>query len=201
MKKIIVIILALCLYLSGCNLVPGNIQQTGDTQTSAQENKAANNQTAQNNQNAQDKTNNQSKDAANNAADANSPAGGSSKPQSEVNKSNDASVEALLHLGEDFLDAAFTGDVDDMISFCSNSLADDIEKNPKKFIGTKTDYKLDKVDTTIKSLGEGKYLLMSVASAAKKTDKEKKLYDFKYSATVEKVKGDYYIIDFKRDSK
>ncbi len=176
-------------------MVPGNMQQTGDTQTSAQGDNSTNTQNTGNTATSQDV------DTENKDVQTSGIAGENSSTEDNSKKSTGASVEALVQLGEDFLDAAFAGDIDDMIELCSNSAADDIEKDPKKYLGTKPDYKIDKIDTTIKPLGTGKYLVHSTVSAAKKDDKNKKLLNFKYSATVEKVNEDYYIIDFKKDSK
>jgi len=168
------------------------MQQTGDTQVSTQDNGIQNNKDNRNTEDSGETTKN---------GTVPGPGDDNSRTRDEVNKNNHASVETLIKLGEDFLDAAFAGDIDDMIGLSSDAMADDIEKNPKKYLGTKPDYNIDKIDTSIKALGEGKYLVQSSVSAAKKNDEAKKLYNFKYSATIEKVNDDYYIIDFKKDSK
>jgi hypothetical protein len=115
----------------------------------------------------------------------------------DTEASTDASVEVLTRLGDDFMKAAFKGSIDEMAEFCQGDLCDDMSKNSKKYIGTKTSYEVNNIDVFIKKLEPGKYQLKYEVEATKKGTKVKSV--FKYLATVLKVKGDYYITTFERD--
>jgi hypothetical protein len=75
-----------------------------------------------------------------------------------------------------------------------------MEEKPEKYINDKPDYAVDKIETSIKPLEDGKYLLMSTVTATSKKDSTKQ-FSFKYELTALKEKSDYYIIDYKRPSK
>lgn len=183
MKKSVILLLILCILQSGCGL---SLKEARETDNNLHDVPPQNN--SSNVQNKNDNTKEENTDI---------------KSEDIVNYETaedeifyDASVEALVKLGEDFLKAAFESNVGSMVALCKNELAEEIEKNPKLYIGTKPNYTIDKIDTAVKIMENSKYMLQTVVSAIDKQDNKKN--DFKYYFTVEKVKGDYYIIEYKR---
>ncbi|KPU43101.1 hypothetical protein OXPF_33510 [Oxobacter pfennigii] len=108
---------------------------------------------------------------------------------------NYGSVEALIEIGENFLNAAFEGDVDKMQSFCDEALTNDIERNAEDYLGTKTSYNVDHIETLVKPLDTGKYMIFSEVSAINKNNKTEV---FSYYLTAEKAGGNYFIVEYGR---
>jgi len=188
MKKIVILVLVASVVLCGCSLLSGDGNQSGNTKNASEQDKSTVSQDTSDKSAVNTETKNPN---ANNNANIEI-----KKAAAEEYVSGDASVEVLVQLGEEFIDAAFAGDAQYLSGLCGESLADKIEKSPKLYIGTKTSYKVDKIDVTIKPLENSKYLLQTTVYALGKSDKIKS--EFKYSLTVEKVKGDYYITDYKK---
>jgi hypothetical protein len=180
MKKYMALILIFGLLLSGCKLISGNTSQTENTQNSVQQDNSSENE-----QNAET--------GAKDSEDEPAP--------SNVAAFEDASVEKLIKLGQDFLNAAFSDNPDKMIDFCDDSFAGKIDSNPGDYIGTKPDYLIDAMKFIIEPQEKNNYILQVEVTALKKDEDTKNKDKFNYLISIEKVKSDYYVVDFKRGRK
>lgn len=180
MKKHIAIALFMCMLLCSCQLISQGTGEAVDKNNTLMED-SSETQTSSQGQNPQH-------------------APGIEEPIPEnVEIFDDASVEDLVELGNEFLDAAFGGDTEAMMALCDMNLADKIKENPGQYLGTKPQYNISSVDTIIRPGEEkGNYQLQTVVHAIKKDDDVGIKYRYSYLFNVDKVKGDYYITDFKK---
>lgn len=180
MKKCLILILVFGFLFLSCTPKTGNTNKPAGSQDAQGTVNTA--QGSQNNTNTQDK---------------NAEVSNNNKPDEEIPVSSDASVEVLLQLAKDFLFAAYDNNTDDMANLCSEAFAEKISSSPKLYVGTKPDYAIEKIDTIIKPLEyKGKYILESTVTAIKKSNKIKD--GFKYSLSIDKIKGDYFITNFEK---
>lgn len=186
MKKIIIIFIVVCLLLVGCS--DGALNSTGKIKGTGQSSSESSNNVEEQN----------SQSASSSQVTPTIPAGETSSVIQP--SSSDASVEVLVAIGEKLLDALFADNEEEALIYCKGALKDAIEEKPEKYINDKPDYTIEGIETTIKPLKDGKYLLMATVSATSKKSPTQKL-SFKYELTALKEKADYHIIEYKRPTK